>query len=134
MKNSGFTLIELLAVIVIMAIVLVLTVPMILKSQENTLRGISRQEERNIKYAGELVGIDLDDYMSPIYNCNSESWIGSVGKCTRAEGKWVEVKVTVEELRNNGYFEDIEGHCEGELTITKQESADYKITLNSVTC
>lgn len=132
MKNSGFTLIELLAVIAIMAIILVLTVPMILNSRDNTLRGISREEERNLKYAGELVGIDLDEYMSDIYNCNSTSWIND--KCTRADGKWLEVKVSVADLKEHGYFEDVKGHCEGEMTITKLASSDYNVTLNSIKC
>ena len=125
-------MIELLAVIGILAVLLLLAVPSILNSRDNALKGISRAEEKNIKYAGETIGIDLDDYMSEIYNCKVSTWIES--KCQfDGSGSWSSVTLQMSDLISNGYFEDKNDHCKGEITITKLESG-YGVDYSKVTC
>lgn len=131
MKKRGFTLIELLAVITILALILVISVPMIMNSRANAVRGLSNAEQKNLRFAGETVGIDLDDYMSDIYNCIG-TWIES--KCTMgSNGKWTEVTLTLEDLIQHEYFEDVNAHCSGSITIAKRDSG-YKVTYNDLKC
>lgn len=142
MKRHGFTLMELLAVIIILSLLLIIAVPMVLKARDKALSGLSKEQERNLKYAGEMLGIDLDDYMSKVYNCKSGSWLDSESKCTKVDvkendkviKKWVEVTVTMDELKGHGYFDDVQSHCKGTITITKQAQTGYKVDLSSVKC
>ena len=131
MNKRGFTLVELLAVISILALLLVITVPAVMNSRNNAIKGISKEEENSIKEAGKLVGIDLDDYTSEIYNCKEGSWIES--NCTLADGNWIEAKITIDELEKYNYFDDTQNHCSGVITVTKVESG-YKVTLNNIKC
>ena len=131
MNKRGFTLVELLAVISILALLLVITVPAVMNSRNNAIKGITKEEENSIKESAKLVGIDLDDYMSEIYNCKVSSWIES--NCTLADGNWIEAKITIDELKKHNYFDDAQNHCSGEITVTKVESG-YNITLNDVKC
>ena len=142
MKRQGFTLIELLAVIVIIALLLIIAVPMVMKARDKTLMGLSKEQERNLKYAGEMLGIDLDDYMSKVYNCKGGSWLDSDSKCTKVDvtendkviKKWVEVTVTLDDLKEHGYFDDVQSHCKGSITVTKQAQTGYGVDLGSVQC
>lgn len=131
MKKDGFTLVELLAVIVIISILLIIVIPSVYIVRQKAIKGLSDEEEKNIKEAGELLGIDLDDYMTDVYNCKAGSWVAL--KCTKSNDKWVEAKVSVEDLVDHGYFRDEKGHCTGELTVTKGEIS-YTVTLNNVNC
>ena len=139
MKKRGFTLVEVLAVIAVLAILLLFAVPMLMKARENTLNALSQNQRKNLKYAGETLGIDLDDYMSKIFNCKEGSWVD--GKCTFVEVqeeyrkvmKWNTITLPLSELIEHEYFEDIEGHCKGNITVTK-EDAGYKVDYSRVTC
>lgn len=141
-RKSGFTLIELLAVITILALILIVAVPGVLKARDRVLLGLSKEQEKSLRDAGSLLGIDLDDYMSNVYNCKGGSWLDSVDKCTKVDvtendkvvKKWVEVTVSVEDLKEHGYFTDVQKHCNGTITITKQANTGYGITFNSVKC
>ncbi len=132
MKRRGFTLVELLAVIAVLALLLILAVPMVMKARDNTIRGLNESQKKNIRYAGEMVGIDLDDYASGIYNCQEGSWIES--KCTMANNSWTEVAVSLDDLKAQGYFEDYEGHCSGTVKITHKGRSGYDVDLTGITC
>lgn len=131
MKSKGFTLVELIAVITVLALLLVIAIPGFMKARDNALQGLSKTQQKNLKYAGETVGVDLDDYMSDIYNCVG-SWIEP--KCNfGTSGKWESVELTVDELKEHNYFEDTDGHCKGSIFIMKRSSG-YDVNLNGVTC
>lgn len=131
MKKKGFTIVELLAVITILGLLLTLAVPMILNASGDVQKGLSKQMEKGLKEAGELLGLDLDDYSRDIYNCKEGSWISM--KCTKPTGIWTEVTVSVQDLIDHGYFKDTNKHCSGDLTVTKAGNG-YTVTLNTVTC
>lgn len=127
MKKNGFTLIELISVIAILALILIIAVPAVFKGRENALKGLSKEQERNIKEAALILALDIDDYSSDVFNCNSASWMN--GKCTKdSNEKWVEATVTVAELKTHEYFEDRKGICSGTVTVAK-DGSPYKVTL-----
>lgn len=129
--KRGFTLIEILAVITILALILAISVPMIMNSRQNAILGLNKAQQKNLKFAGETVGIDLDDYMSDIYNCLG-SWIEN--KCKMdSNGKWTEVTLTLDDLIEHEYFDDVQKHCSGSITIVKRDSG-YKVNYNDVKC
>lgn len=129
MNKNGFTLIELLAVIVILGIIMALSVSAIMSTRNNTLDTISKQEKKNIEEASKMLAIDLDDYMSDVYNCK-EDWIS----CTLSDEIWTEATVSLENLISNGYLEDKEGHCgTGEVTIVKSYDG-YDIDTSEINC
>ena len=125
MENKGFTLMELLVVIGLIAILLVIAIPSVLNVKNNALKGISKQEEANIKDASLLVAVELDDYESEIYNCKSGSWIAS--KCSKSsDNKWTSFSITLNDLIEHGYFSDKEKHCKGSVIVTKNTKGTYK--------
>lgn len=128
MKTKGFTLVELLAVIVLLSVLLVIAVPSILNTKNNALGAISKQEKENLQDAGNMVGIDLNDPTSDIYNCKSGSWIKT---CTGCSCNSNYAKVTVEALVDNGYFDDKNNKYEGSLTITKSDNG-YDVNIDNV--
>ena len=130
MKTRGFTLIELLAVITVLALLLTLAVPSILNAQKNAQTGLNTTQKKNVKLAGETVGIDVDDYMSDIYNCSG--WIAS--KCTKDDtGKWSSITLSMEDLTAHEYFEDQNNHCSGNIIISKNNSG-YAVDFSNVIC
>ncbi len=143
MKSKGFTLIELLAVIVVLALLLVLAVPSIINARKNANSGINNTERKNLKAAGETLGLDLDDYMSEIYNCSS--WAsgkcvcrdssGTVGNCSDKDFFWEEITITLKDLIDHDYFVDVDNHCKSssQISITRSEGS-YKVDLDGVTC
>lgn len=134
-EEEGFTLVELLAVIVILAAIMVIAIPAVLNTRRSALGALSKEQEKNLKDAGKLLGVDLDDYASSIYDCKEGSWImtSSGAKCTKTSAGWAEVKIDVPTLVQNGYFKDENNHCSGTLTITKTESG-YRVMADGVKC
>lgn len=134
MKNKkGFTIMELIVIIGILALLLIISVPAIMNARNNAIGGLNKEQENNIKEAGKLLGIDLDDYNTEIYECKSGSWIttsGSDVKCTKDAGSWVEVHLKVSKLVEKGYFSDEGNHCSGGLTVTKTNSG-YRVTFDA---
>ncbi len=135
MKKNGFTLIELLAVIVIIGVVMSLSVTMILNAKEKTETALSNEQIRSIKEAGKLLGVDLDDYYSGVFNCNDDSWIRTTsGVSCDVEGEtWKKVTLTVEDLKSHGYFQDDASHCSGNVSIFKTDNG-YTVELDNVKC
>lgn len=135
MKKNGFTLIELLAVIVIIGVIMSLSVTTILKAKENTEKALSNEQIKSVKDAGELLGVDLDDYYSDIYNCDDTSWIRTTSgvSCDVENNVWKKVSLDIADLRNHGYFQDAAGHCSGKVSIIKTDSG-YTVELEQVTC
>lgn len=134
-RNSGFTLVELLAVIVVLALIMTIAIPSVLSVRNSIMGKLSKEQERNLTDAGKLLGIDLDDYNSPIYECKVGSWVTTTSgvECTKPTSGWTEIKVGVKDLVDNGYFKDEKKHCEGFITVSKTNSG-YKVATDNVTC
>ncbi len=127
MKRNGFTLIELISVIAVIALILIIAVPSVFKGRENAIKGLSKEQEKNINDAVLILALDLDDYTSDIYNCNSRSWMSE--KCEKdSKEKWVSATVTVEDLKSHEYFDDRKGVCSGTIKVSKTGSP-YEVTL-----
>ena len=122
--KKGFTIIELLSVIIILALISAFTIPIVLNSREGAVNKISEQERKNLIEASKMVAIDLDDYLSKIYNCSG--WISE--KCTKENNNWITVTITVGDLIDNGYFEDNHEHFNREQSVTITN--DYTVTIN----
>lgn len=121
--KKGFTLVELLAVIVILGTVMLLTIPAITNTGGDARNKLTSIEEKNLKEAGKMVALDLDDKDSDIYNC--KGWINN---CEKDGNKWSRVTITIEQLKSNGYFIDRDDHLNNNITITIK--SDYSITIN----
>lgn len=128
MDRKGFTLVELIVVITILAIILVIAVPTIFKSRENAVKGLNKEEVRNIKEAGKALGIDLDDYNTEIFNCKSGSWLRD--RCIKENGNWKKVTVTLDELREHEYLSDVTSKWGGLVVIESQNGNDYLISFD----
>ena len=125
-SNKGFTLIELIAVIVILALLLVIAVPSILNARNKAILGLDKEQKRNIEEAGKMLGIDLDDYMTDLYNCKGD-WPSVCNK--NDDGKWTSVKVQIHELKEKGYFTDEIDKCSGDIVIIKDTNNMYTVNL-----
>lgn len=135
MNKRGFTLIELLAVVSIIAILLVITVPAILNTREVATASLGEQEKQALLEAGQMIGIDLDDYSMPDVKCDN-GWI----TCTMENDKWKTAKVELFYLKEYNYFTDDSNHCksndddEAYVTVTKVNSG-YKVEIsNNLVC
>lgn len=135
MKNKkGFTLVELLAVIVILSAILVIIVPTILNSKDSVLNRLSDEQIRGLKNAAEMLGLDLDDHYSNIYNCKSDSWIKELNVCKMENGHWTKIEnISIDDLKKYGYFEDKQNHCSGNVTITRGTN-NYEVDTDTVDC
>lgn len=131
--KNGFTLVELLAVIVILALVMAIAIPVVLDVRSNVTGTLSQEQKKGLQDAGKLLGIDLDDYSSDIFNCKDGSWIKSSAECTMNSSNWKTVKIDVSTLVDHGYFKDDAHHCTGSITIDKTDSG-YRVTNNDVKC
>ena len=93
MKKKGFTLIELLAVIVILAIIALITVPIISNVIDSARKAAFRETVNGIiesadNYVGEYVLINHDDPIYPIeIYCNGSECEDSNGKKLEFKGK-----------------------------------------------
>ena len=130
MNKKGFTLIELLAVIVILGIIMAFSVSAIMNTRESTMETIGKQEKKNIEEAAKMLAVDLDDYMSDVYNCNKD-WI----TCSFVGKKWTVATVTLDNLKSNGYLDDNDSHCgSGTITIERDANGSYLVNLDEINC
>lgn len=147
-RKKGFTLVELLAVIVILAAIMVIAIPAVLEAKERAMGALSKEQMKNLQDAGKLLGVDLDDYATDIYDCKDGSWIrtSSGAKCERTSEGWIEVTIDIQTLVEHGYFKSDtptleehgylkidNNHCIGSITIDRTNTG-YKVTNNDVKC
>lgn len=130
MNRKGFTLIELLAVILLLGIIGTLVTTTILSNYDNVKKNLSEQEIKSISEALKLVAIDLSDSSSDIYNCKAGSWTS--GKCKMNAGKWESFSVTLEDLKNNKYLEDVSRHCSGNAIVNNDQL--YSVDVSQIKC
>lgn len=114
--KKGFTIIELLAVLLVLGMLMVFAYPAIFKTEKAAEEVLNKAEERNLKEAAKLVAIDLDDYMSPIYNCN-KGWMKDENKCNKPYSYWESASVTVKDLIDNKYMEDKNTHLDKNIVV-----------------
>lgn len=129
MNKNGFTLVELLAVIIILGIIMAFSVSAVMNTRNKTVETIGKQEKKNIEEAAKMLAVDLDDYMSDVYNCK-QGWV----VCESTQGKWTEATVTLDDLKSNGYLDDNDSHCgTGDVTITKSDDG-YDVDTSKINC
>lgn len=124
--KKGFILIELLVVISLLGILVIIGSFWSLRAKDRAIVKLTDIEIRNIKESGRLLGVDLDDYKSNVYNCKAD-WLE--GKCEFSNGKWTMAKVTHAELREHGYLEDKSEKWNGFITINRERNNEYNVSI-----
>ena len=117
MNKRGFTIVEILLAIALIGIITTVTVLVIQNTKERATNAIIEQEKKEIDTALRVLGIDLDDYESDIYNCKDGSWISSMCHISESTQKWQWVRVDIEDLKYQGYLKDNSSRCSGEVTL-----------------
>ena len=132
--NKGFTLVEILAVIAILSLIMIITIPTVMKTRGNIENTLSQEEKKNIEESGRLLGVDLDDPYSDIFNC-AKGWIKeeSGANCEISNSSWSKLSVDLSLLQSHDYYRDDQNRCKGTITITKSASS-YVVDSSNVTC
>ena len=117
MKKNGFTIVEILVVVAIIAIITTVTVIVVQNTKERANNALIEQEMKEIDTALRVLGIDLNDFETEIYNCKSGSWIEPFCHINENTHKWQWVKIDVQDLKDEGYLEDNSSRCSGEVTL-----------------
>ena len=104
-------------VIGLIGIIATITVVVVQSAKNNASSAIIEQEKKEIDTALRVLGIDLSDYESDIFNCMDGSWIESKCQVNSSTQKWQWVKVDVEDLKEHGYLKDTSSRCKGEVTL-----------------
>ncbi len=114
MKKNGFTLVELLAVIVLIGAIMTLAVIGVVNIINSNEDKVSESQKDEIEQAA-------------INYTNSEDITLSKGGCTN---------VTIADLKNKNYFEDVKGNCKNITLKVCRNNQDelYVQNLDDVTC
>lgn len=138
-NNKGFTLAEIVAVLVVLSLIMIIAIPSVQKALQNSKQGISELNKKNLKEAAELLVEEVlfcDDQAISIITKHYPD----VKTCDEAKEQLNGgiKKITVEDLKTNGYFTDSQNKCSGIVHIqanTKGE-ANYAVAVNldQVTC
>lgn len=137
-KNSGFTLVELLAVIVILSIIITIAssgvIAIMNKSRKNMAREVrSNLEEVATSYALEKYHLEKCsvEFSKEIYVDKNINHLNENDNCFK--------RVTVEEVMNEGLFEDSRGFCEkSDIVIVYRYNdgvnSEYKTYISENAC
>ena len=117
MKKNGFTIVEILVVIAIIGIITTVTVVIVQNTKERASSAIIEQEMKEIDTALRILGIDLNDYESDIYNCKEDSWVETKCHINEETKKWQWVEVDIEDLKEQRYLKDTSSRCHGVVTL-----------------
>ena len=133
MRNKGFSLVELVVVIALIGLIMTIIMSATINSREQALNKMDEEMKKNIKSAAEMYAIDLDDSDSNEYNCKELSeW------CTKDNGMWDEVEISLNSLIQKGYFQDSSKHCdedENKKITIERNNGNYIITgIESINC
>jgi type IV pilus assembly protein PilA len=109
MKNKGFTLAELLAVIVILGLIAVITIPAVTKTLGEQKSKLCEDQLKNIKEAARLYGSDhLIELQEEDYSDGDENDSTKNGKTY--------LSITLKDLQDGGYIDkDIENPKTSEI-------------------
>ena len=119
MKNRGFTLIELLAVVILLSLLALFTIPKILEQKENKEKQIS-EAEKQVLYtdAGTYIRENNSEDITPgqVFCVNVDTLIDEDYISMDAEDfKNDTIKVTVD--KNNNFVYAIDNNCTGSVQI-----------------
>jgi len=136
MRNkNGFTLIELLVVVAILAILMLISIPNIQNAFSKANNTISSVEKKNLEDAAERAVLEV------IYCDVSESTIkglGRSGELSCEDMKTIVVGNTiitsVDNLRENKYFQDLSERCSGNVSITTDSNYKVSVDTSDVKC
>lgn len=109
-KNNGFTLIELMAVIAILAIVITIAASGIGAIMNNARKKTAEEMQANLKEVAITYAIEefylqkcSVSFSNAVYKDENISALSSNANCAK--------KITVNELKNAGLFEDEKSYC-----------------------
>ncbi len=117
MNKKGFTLVEIILVVAIIGTIATISIVVIQNTKNKAASAIIEQEKGEIDTALRVLGIDLKDYESDIFNCMDGSWIERFCHMNSNTGEWQWVKLDVEDLKEHGYLKDNSSRCSGEVTV-----------------
>ena len=119
-------MVELLAVIVVIASVMVFAIPAITDTNKNARDKLTDMEKNNLKEAGKMLALDVDNSATDIYKCNG--WVASY--CTKQNSKWTKIEISVSNLKSHGYFTDNDNHIDGDIIVSIDNSHNVTIKDN----
>ena len=128
MRKNGFTLVELLAVIVVLAILITVATPNIMgllnKEKDKTSDiVVNNLKDAAVSYAKEQISLKKLHLSSCTFEIKDENTaknnISAGGKCVKA--------YSVNDLKNNGTFEDKQSSCDKNknIYIYKYNNGNY---------
>lgn len=137
-KTSGFTLVELLAVIVILAVVIMIASSSVIGIVNRSKRQMAKEVRGNLQESAltyALNNIHLEKcstiFSEEVYAHNDLSNLNKNTACTK--------KISIQELVNEGLFEDSRGACnkEDEVIIYRYNdgfNSEYKAYVSENLC
>lgn len=132
MNKKGFTLVELIAVVTILSIIMLISIPSINNSLGASKDSLDKITKKNLVDAGrilanEVIYCDMSDNARIIFN---------TGDCSDAKNKLIDSSVTisVDDLIKYKYFEDPESLCSGTIKISADNNYKVKVNVENVSC
>lgn len=137
-KNNGFTLIELMAVIAILAIVITIAASSIGAIMNNARKKTAEEMQANLKEVAITYAIEefylqkcSVSFSNAVYKDGNISVLASNANCAK--------KITVNELKNAGLFEDERSYCKSDDFVVVYRyydgtNSEYKAYVSDSVC
>ncbi|MBE6161904.1 MAG: type II secretion system protein [Firmicutes bacterium] len=120
LNKKGFTLVELLAVIAVLGIIIGI-------ATMNVISAINKSKSETQK---EMIGNLKEAAVSYAVDHNYKITKSSTDDCFKNSDTCV---ISVDTLKNNGYFEDNKGYCKGSISVQRTDD-DYIATVDNDIC
>ncbi len=134
-NNKGFTLVEILAVVVILSLLVVIAYPQINNALSASKNSLNNFQKKGLQDASERLILEVlnCDLRSETYNALN---MNSTLLCNDMQNRIINhtIETTVQKLVANKYFEDVDGHCTGNIKITTDNNYKVTVNVNDVTC
>lgn len=131
-NNKGFTLVEIIAVITILSLLMIVTIPSIGKFLSNSKSQISSLTKKNLEESAKM-------FAQEVYMCDSSSDITSVLNTllrkTNIDCKEARlllksgITITIGFLKEKEYFSDRSNNCNEDGKVTVKQSVDDVISV-----
>ena len=126
-KKNGFTIVELLAVIVVLAIIITVASSSVISVVNNSRKKMASEVRNNLKESALTYSMDHLhlEKCDPIFS--EEMVNNNITNLNASSNATCIQKVTVEEVKNAGVFEDKRGFCDNSdvVIIYRYNSGEY---------